>query len=114
MLAVLRVAPLLPSPTLRAVARVMSGRDGKAGSYRSNWKAEFAGTLLERASRTHGRSSRPSVMHFYSGPPCILSPALTADRRNHRPALQAGYQAGATRSGDTTGERSDRLEGYMP
>src|SRR5712664_4171121 len=77
MLAVLRVAPLLPSPTLRAVARVMSGRDGKAGSYRSNWKAEFAGTLLERASRTHGRSSRPSVMHFYSGPPCILSPALT-------------------------------------
>jgi len=32
MLAVLRVAPLLPSPTLRAVARVMPGRDGKAGS----------------------------------------------------------------------------------
>ena len=27
----LRVAPLLPSPTLRAVARVMPGRDGKAG-----------------------------------------------------------------------------------
>src|SRR5260221_13308135 len=81
MLAVLRVAPLLPSPTLRAVARVMSGRYGKAGSYRSNWKAEFAGTLLERASRTHGRSSRPSVMHFYSGPPCILSPALTLIRQ---------------------------------
>ena len=32
MLAVLRVAPLLPSPTLRAVAGVMPGRDGKAGS----------------------------------------------------------------------------------
>jgi hypothetical protein len=32
MLAVLRVAPLLPSPTLRAVARMMPGRDGEAGS----------------------------------------------------------------------------------
>ena len=32
MLAILRVAPLLPSPMLRAVARVMPGRDGKAGS----------------------------------------------------------------------------------
>ena len=32
MLALLRVAPLLPSPTLRAVARAMPGRDGKAGS----------------------------------------------------------------------------------
>ena len=28
----LRVAPLLPSPTLRAVACALSGRDGKAGS----------------------------------------------------------------------------------
>ena len=32
MLAVLRVAPLLPSPTLRPVASVIAGRDGKAGS----------------------------------------------------------------------------------
>src|SRR5215469_2080978 len=32
MLAVLRVAPLLPSPTLRAVSGVMLARDGKAGS----------------------------------------------------------------------------------
>jgi DNA replication protein DnaC len=32
MLALLRVAPLLPSPTLRAVARGLPGRDGKAGS----------------------------------------------------------------------------------
>ncbi len=32
MLALLRVAPLLPSPTLRAVAGAMPGRDGKAGS----------------------------------------------------------------------------------
>jgi len=32
MLAVLRVAPLLPSPTLRAVPAVMPGRDGEAGS----------------------------------------------------------------------------------
>ena len=31
MLALLRVAPLLPSPTLRAVPAVMPGRDGKAG-----------------------------------------------------------------------------------
>jgi hypothetical protein len=31
MLAVLRVAPL-PSPPLRAVASVIPGRDGKAGS----------------------------------------------------------------------------------
>jgi hypothetical protein len=31
MLAMLRVAPLLPSPTLRAVPEVMPGRDGKAG-----------------------------------------------------------------------------------
>jgi hypothetical protein len=30
--ALLRVAPLLPSPTLRAVPEVMPGRDGKAGS----------------------------------------------------------------------------------
>jgi hypothetical protein len=32
MLAMLRVAPLLPSPTLRAVAWMMPGRDGKADS----------------------------------------------------------------------------------
>jgi hypothetical protein len=32
MLAVLRVALLLPSPTLRAVPGAMPGRDGKAGS----------------------------------------------------------------------------------
>ena len=32
MLALLRVAPLLPSPTLRAVPGVMPGRDGKVGS----------------------------------------------------------------------------------
>jgi hypothetical protein len=32
MLAVLRVALLLPSPMLRSVAAVMPGRDGKAGS----------------------------------------------------------------------------------
>jgi len=31
MLALLRVAPLLPSPTFRAVPEVMPGRDGKAG-----------------------------------------------------------------------------------
>jgi hypothetical protein len=45
MLALLRVAPLLPSPTLRAVARPMPGRDGKAGSIESNWKAEFGVAL---------------------------------------------------------------------
>ena len=32
MLAVLRVAPLLPSPPLRAVAGALPGRDGKAGA----------------------------------------------------------------------------------
>ena len=32
MLALLRVALLLPSPTLRAVPAVMPGRDGKAGA----------------------------------------------------------------------------------
>ena len=32
MLALLRVAPRLPSPTLRAMARKLPGRDGKAGS----------------------------------------------------------------------------------
>jgi hypothetical protein len=32
MLALVRVAPLLPSPTLRAVPGAMPGRDGKAGS----------------------------------------------------------------------------------
>jgi hypothetical protein len=31
MLAMLRVALLLPSPTLRTAAKVMPGRDGKAG-----------------------------------------------------------------------------------
>jgi len=38
MLALLRVAPLLPSPTLRAVPRMRPGRDRKAGSW-SNRKA---------------------------------------------------------------------------
>jgi hypothetical protein len=32
MLALLRVAPRLPSPTLRAVPGVVPGRDGEAGS----------------------------------------------------------------------------------
>jgi hypothetical protein len=73
MLALLRVAPLLPSPALRSVAGAVPGRDGKAGSYRSNWKAQFAVTPLNqhRAARSPLASS---MMHFYSGPPMhILS-----------------------------------------
>jgi hypothetical protein len=38
MLALLRVAPLLPSPTLRAVAKVMQVGTGKQ-AHQSNWKA---------------------------------------------------------------------------
>ena len=63
MLALLRVAPLLPSPTLRAVPAVMPGRDGKAGS------------LIELESRvwvplTEEVSPPPQpMMYFYSAPP---------------------------------------------
>jgi hypothetical protein len=44
MLAVLRVALLLPSPTLRAVAKVMPGRDGRAGLL-----IELESSVLRRA-----------------------------------------------------------------
>ena len=57
MLALLRVAPLLPSPTLRAVATGPQVGTGKQ-AHQSNWKAEFAVALLGAP-----------VMHFYSGPP---------------------------------------------
>jgi hypothetical protein len=60
MLALLRVAPLLPSPTLRAVATDPQVGTGKQ-AHQSNWKAEFAVALLGA-----------SVMHFYSGPPMHL------------------------------------------
>jgi hypothetical protein len=67
MLAVLRVAPLLPSPTLRAVAKQLPGRDGKAGS------------LIELESCVWRRANLAApVMHFYSGPPMHFLSALTA------------------------------------
>ena len=61
MLAALRVAPLLPSPTLRAAATGPQVGTGKQ-AHQSNWKAEFAVALL----------GAPPVMHFYSGPPMHL------------------------------------------
>jgi len=58
MLALLRVAPLLPSPTLRAVAKVMPGRDGKS-------------RLINRTGKRCS-SWRPVAMHYYFGPPMHL------------------------------------------
>ena len=56
MLAMLRVAPLLPSPTLRAVPVVMPGRDGKAGSL-----IELESWVLRDADLTRGQP--PSHIH---------------------------------------------------
>ena len=56
MLAVLRVAPLLPSPTLRAVPGVMPGRDGKAGSL-IELESWVWVTLPEPVPRIRGRPS---------------------------------------------------------
>ena len=70
MLALLRVAPLLPSPTLRAVACVMPGRDGKAGP-----SIELESCVWRRANLA------APVMQFYSGPPMhLLSGVDTAAR----------------------------------
>jgi len=56
MLATLRVAPRLPSPSLRAAAIASQIGTGKL-VHQSNWKADFG---------------QPAVMHFYSGPPMHL------------------------------------------
>ena len=71
MLAVLRVAPLLPSPTLRAVVGGCQVGTGKLVHW-SNWKAEFGLTLTGRAPRSCDYPSPLPVMHFYSGPPMHL------------------------------------------
>jgi hypothetical protein len=63
MLALLRVAPLLPSPTLRAVAKAMPGRDGKAGS-----------SIEPESCAPAGGASRCIITSVRR---CIFSPALT-------------------------------------
>src|SRR5215468_10822242 len=71
MLALLRVAPLLPSPTLRAVPWRCQVGTGKQ-AHRSNWKAEFG---CHRPGRATPRSQ--PLMYFFSGRRCSFSPALT-------------------------------------
>src|SRR5215469_11242905 len=61
---VLRVAPLLPSPTLRAVARGMPVGTGKQAHCDRTGKLSLDVTDLNRAS-----PPPQPVMHFYSGPP---------------------------------------------
>src|SRR5215470_16355396 len=74
MLALLRVAPLLPSPTLRAVPWRCQVGTGKQ-AHRSNWKAEFG---CHRPGRATPRSQ--PLMYFFSGRRCSFSPALTLER----------------------------------
>src|SRR5271165_2135031 len=61
MLAMLRVAPLLPSPTLRAAANGPQVGTGK----------QAQSIELESGVR-RGAAWPPPVMHFYSGPPMHL------------------------------------------
>src|SRR5215471_15984427 len=76
MLALLRVAPLLPSPTLRAVPWRCQVGTGKQ-AHRSNWKAEFGCHRPGRAT------PRPQpLMYFFSGRRCSFSPALTPHQAN--------------------------------
>ena len=67
MLALLRVAPLLPSPTLRAAAagpQVGTGKQAQSIELESGVRSDAART---RASPADLLPS--SVMHFYCGPP---------------------------------------------
>jgi hypothetical protein len=64
MLALLRVAALLPSPTLRAAAKGPPGRDGKAGSM---IELESGVAWLSRAAHCC-----IPLRHVYSGPPMHL------------------------------------------
>ena len=68
MLAMLRMAPRLPSPTLRAAAIGPQVGTGKL-VHQSNWKADF---------------SQPAAMYSYSGRRCDFSPALTLDVRREK------------------------------
>ena len=70
------VAPLLPSPTLRAVAIGPQVGTGKQ-AHQSNWKAEFAVALLGAP-----------VMHFYSGPPMHLFSGVDTGRSSIPRAAQ--------------------------
>ena len=56
----LRVAPLLPSPSLRSVAWVLPGRDGKAGSpiEPESWICEVAARMM--MSRSGLRVTAPT------------------------------------------------------
>src|SRR5215831_16189045 len=74
MLALLRVAPLLPSPTLRAVPWRCQVGTGKQ-AHRSNWKAELG---CHRPGRETPRSQ--PLMYFFSGRRCSFSPTLTRSR----------------------------------
>jgi hypothetical protein len=70
MLALLRVAALLPSPLLRAVPAVMPGRDRKAGSLveLESW--------VWRAALTRGRGSLTSIRNAF-----LLRPADASSLR---------------------------------
>ena len=71
MLAVLRVALLLPSPTLRAVPAVMPGRDGKAGSL-----IELESWVWRDADLTRGRRSLTPIRDAF-----LLRPADASSLR---------------------------------
>jgi len=59
MLALLRVAPRLPSPTLRAAAISPQVGTGKQA-------------LIDQTGKLRSGVQPPAVMHFYSGPPMHL------------------------------------------
>ena len=80
MLALLRVALLLPSPTLRAVVRVMPGRDGKAGSIDRTGKLSWGDASGPVPRHPRPAFSQPSGCIFAPARRCILSPALTVAR----------------------------------
>ena len=80
MLAILRVALLLPSPTLRAVARGMPVGTGKQ-AHRSNWKASSARRYLAIA-----------VMHFYCGEPMHLLSGVDTRANARKSAVRAAVE----------------------
>ena len=83
MLATLRVAPRLPSPSLRSAAIAPQVGTGKL-VHQSNWKADFG---------------QPAVMHFYSGPPMHLRSGVdNAVCGDTRASSSAGCDAPVARS----------------
>ena len=72
MLAVLRVAPLLPSPTLRAVAQCVARSGRKSRRIDRTGKCSLVSHCLAALA-----------MHFYSGPPMHLLSGVDKRRITH-------------------------------